>query len=149
MLCGTDPHPEHFRAKKYRIQEHFITRQDFAHIMRNLPEKVSEEDIEEMFSFADKDQDGKISYAEFQVMICPQQPRPDTAKTNTTTGTDTQKNKSNGKPLVQQESIRKHSATVTESNTEIKQVQQQDLLPLSLENIKLHDKITKNMSMKK
>ena len=80
MLCGTDPHPEHFRAKKYRIQEHFITRQDFAHIMRNLPEKVSEEDIEEMFSFADKDQDGKISYAEFQVMICPQQPRPDTAK---------------------------------------------------------------------
>ena len=33
--------------------------------------KVSEDDIEEMFSFADKDKDGKISFMEFQLMINP------------------------------------------------------------------------------
>ena len=33
--------------------------------------KVSEDDIEEMFHFADKDQDGRISYGEFQVMVTP------------------------------------------------------------------------------
>ena len=42
--------------------------------------QVSEEDIEEMFSFADKDGDGKISYTEFKIMINPpkppEQPRP-------------------------------------------------------------------------
>ena len=36
--------------------------------------QVSEEDIEEMFTFADKDGDGMISYAEFQVMINPPKP---------------------------------------------------------------------------
>ena len=40
MLCGTEPHPAHFRAKKYRIQEHFLSKEDFTHIMKNLPEKV-------------------------------------------------------------------------------------------------------------
>ena len=35
--------------------------------MRNLPVCVSDEDIEEMFNFADADGDGKLSYAEFQV----------------------------------------------------------------------------------
>ena len=43
-------------------------------MMRNLPEKVSEEDIEEMFSYADQDRDGKLSYSEFQVMINPLPP---------------------------------------------------------------------------
>ena len=42
--------------------------------------QVSEEDIEEMFSYADKDGDGKISYTEFKIMINPpkppEQPRP-------------------------------------------------------------------------
>jgi Ca2+-binding EF-hand superfamily protein len=45
---------------------------------------VSEEDIEEMFTFADKDGDGKISYTEFQIMINPpkppEQPRPTLAE---------------------------------------------------------------------
>ena len=58
-------------------------------MMTNLPEKVnqlqkyfgykvsknifqvSEDDIEEMFTFADKDKDGKISFMEFQMMINP------------------------------------------------------------------------------
>ena len=32
------------------------------------------EDIEEMFSYADQDQDGRISWAEFQTMINPPKP---------------------------------------------------------------------------
>ena len=43
MLCGTDPLPELYRAKKYKINDHFFTKKDFQHIMRNLPEKVSED----------------------------------------------------------------------------------------------------------
>ena len=41
---------------------------DFVHMMRNLPVPVSEEDIEEMFEFADKNKDGKLSYKEFKVI---------------------------------------------------------------------------------
>ena len=51
-----------------------MTKVDFFHMMKNLPESVSEADIEEMFEFADKNGDGKISYEEFQVMINPQRP---------------------------------------------------------------------------
>ena len=40
---------------------------DFVQIMRSLPVCVSDEDIEEMFAFADKDKDGKLSYKEFKV----------------------------------------------------------------------------------
>ena len=39
---------------------------------------MSEQDIEEMFAYADKDKDGKISYTEFQVMINPPKPPTDT-----------------------------------------------------------------------
>ena len=35
---------------------------------------MSDEDIEEMFSYADKDGDGKINWAEFQTMINPPKP---------------------------------------------------------------------------
>ena len=35
---------------------------------------MSEADIEEMFAYADKDKDDKISYTEFQVMINPPKP---------------------------------------------------------------------------
>lgn len=51
-----------------------IFQSDFYHIMKNLPVCVSDEDIEEMFRFADKDGDGKLSYAEFKVMIDPPPP---------------------------------------------------------------------------
>ena len=91
MLCGTDPFPTDFRAKKYKLDKHSITKvkfilceywntillcfqSDFVHIMKNLPVFVSDEDIEDMFSFADKDGDGKLSYAEFKIMIDPPQP---------------------------------------------------------------------------
>ena len=35
--------------------------------MKNLPVPVDDKDIEEMFVFADKDKDGKLSYEEFLV----------------------------------------------------------------------------------
>ena len=35
--------------------------------MRNLPVHVPDEDIAEMFAFADKDGDGQLSYEEFEV----------------------------------------------------------------------------------
>ena len=74
MICGTESFPEKFKAKKYKFNDHFITKKNFFHMMSNLPEVVDEEDIEEMFTYADKDGDGKISYAEFQVMISPPKP---------------------------------------------------------------------------
>ena len=37
--------------------------------MKNLPVAVKDEDIEEMFEFADKDKDGNLSYAEFLVRL--------------------------------------------------------------------------------
>ena len=94
-LCGTEPFPELYRAKKYKLNDHFFTKQDFREIMLNLPVKVisklsrypsfqiskyslllqvSDEDIEDMFSYADKDGDGKINWTEFQVMINPPKP---------------------------------------------------------------------------
>ena len=37
--------------------------------MKNLPVPVTDEDIEEMFEFGDKNKDGKLSYREFEVSI--------------------------------------------------------------------------------
>ena len=44
-----------------------MRQEDFSHIMRNLPVHVSDEEIEEMFTFADTDGDGRLSYEEFEV----------------------------------------------------------------------------------
>ena len=91
MLCGTDPFPELFRAKRYKLHHKFLSKMEFQFIMRNLPVAVAEVDIEDMFSVADVDKDGKISYKvgkvkikliiilheysqEFQAMINPPQP---------------------------------------------------------------------------
>ena len=38
-------------------------------MMKLLPVPVEDDDIEEMFNFADKDSKGEISYEEFQVQI--------------------------------------------------------------------------------
>ena len=40
ILCGTEPFPELYRAKKYKVNDHFFTRKDFNHIMVNLPVQV-------------------------------------------------------------------------------------------------------------
>lgn len=76
VICGTDPYPKNFRAKKYKIKEKFFTKTDFQLMMRNLPVPVTEEDIDAMFDFADKDRDGKINYSEFETMINPKIYRP-------------------------------------------------------------------------
>jgi len=74
MLCGTEPFPETFRAKKYKLHSNSFTKEAFTHMMLNLPVEVSEGDIEEMFTYADQDRDGRISYLEFQTMINPPKP---------------------------------------------------------------------------
>ena len=51
-----------------------LFQEDFTHIMKNLPEPVEDADIEEMFAFADRDGDGRLSYQEFQVMVLPREP---------------------------------------------------------------------------
>ena len=62
MFCGTDPLPELFRAKRYKIHQKFLTKTDFQFIMRNLPVEVAENDIDDMFAVADTDNDGKLGY---------------------------------------------------------------------------------------
>ena len=74
MLCGTEPFPELYRAKKYKIHQKFLTKPEFHFIMKNLPVPVSDRDIEAMFSVADSNNDGKIGYDEFQKMINPPKP---------------------------------------------------------------------------
>ena len=66
-ICGTEPHPSKFRAKKYKIAEKSFGLSDFRQMMSHLPEHVPDHEIIEMFSFADKDRDGRISYDEFLV----------------------------------------------------------------------------------
>lgn len=41
MLCGTDPLPELFRAKKYKIHDRYLNKTDFKFIMNNLPIPVN------------------------------------------------------------------------------------------------------------
>ena len=57
MFCGTDPLPELFRAKRYKIKQKFLTKSEFYYIMKNLPVEVSDDDI-----VADTDNDGKLGY---------------------------------------------------------------------------------------
>ena len=64
MLCGTDPLPELFRAKRYKIHQKFLTKTEFQFFMRNVPVEVAEDDIDDMFKTADTDGDGKIGYKE-------------------------------------------------------------------------------------
>ena len=167
MFCGTDPHPAHFRAKKYKIQEHFLSKEDFTHIMKNLPEKVSEEDIECMFSCADQDQDGKISFSEFQVMINPPRSRevarPDIAELHSKTGpagrskSGVASGKEKKKPERRRSIAENPPVSSVPNSTEPKQQHngtdtpqpEGSPLPLSLENIKLHDKMTSNLSLRK
>ena len=74
MLCGTEPHPKDFKAKKYKIDKHTLKKEEFYHIMKNLPVHVEDADIDEMFRYADSDSDGQLSYSEFLVMVNPPTP---------------------------------------------------------------------------
>ena len=62
VLCGTDPLPELFRARRYKIQNKFITKTEFQFIMKNLPVEVADDVIDDMFAVADTDNDGKLGY---------------------------------------------------------------------------------------
>ena len=39
-LGGTEPFPTKYKAKKYKLHDHFITKKAFVDMMNNLPEKV-------------------------------------------------------------------------------------------------------------
>ena len=39
-MCGTEKFPEKFKAKKYKLHDHFIDKKNFHHMMTNLPEQV-------------------------------------------------------------------------------------------------------------
>ena len=90
VLCGSKPYSDKLRAKRYNVQDQFLSRNNFQFIMKNLPVKVttinvmqsadnqirqiigfpfvpqvSEVDINEMFSAADSNQDGNIRYQTF------------------------------------------------------------------------------------
>ena len=39
-ICGTEPFPELYRAKKYKLKDNFFTKEDFTHMMSNLPVQV-------------------------------------------------------------------------------------------------------------
>ena len=161
MLCGTDPFPEHYRAKKYKIHDHFMTRADFFHMMKNLPESVSDEDIGDMFDFADKNQDGKINYEEFQVMINPQKPAESGPKVSDYKAkpspkqkpikdqdvamtakkiTKKDKMKENGKPPAQKK--------IDQGILKSKENQSDEPQMLSKENVKVHENNTKNIPFK-
>ena len=66
--------------------------------------KVSEEEIEEMFTFADKDKDGKISYPEFQLMMSPPKPLTDTPTPVKRVTINLAENDSMTEPLIEPES---------------------------------------------
>ena len=69
VLCGTEPHPVRFRAKKYKVQEKSFSLAEFKQMMTHLPEPCSERDIMDMFNYADKDKDGRIDWEEFMVIL--------------------------------------------------------------------------------
>ena len=56
-------------AALYNINKEFLTFEQFKTIMQNLPEYVSDDDVKTMFGFADKDNNGYISYKEFTLMV--------------------------------------------------------------------------------
>jgi len=148
ILCGTDPLPELFRAKKYKINDHFFTKKDFQHMMMNLPEEVSEDDIEEMFNYADKDGDGKISYTEFQIMINPPKPPEPPRPTMADLARKTKADATKAPPKVKAVETKPTSA---KNNTEPKSSPCSDVQKpqtLSVANIMIHNAKTKAVPLK-
>ena len=70
-MCGTEPFPKDFRARKYKLDKHSLSKADFMFLMGRLPVQVEEAELEEMFVTADTDQDGELEYAEFRRMVSP------------------------------------------------------------------------------
>ena len=65
-----------YQARLYRHHAQPASQgENFILPLQQLPLQVPDKDIEEMFSYADKDGDGKINWSEFQVMINPPKPK--------------------------------------------------------------------------
>ena len=106
--------------------------------------QVSEEDVEEMFTYADKDGDGKISYTEFQVMINPpkppEPPRPTLADLARKTKMEDSRESSKEKP-------REATTQVTESKPSPVSTAPQPQT-LSVANIAIHNAKTRDTPLK-
>ena len=101
---------------------------------------MSERDIEEMFNYADKDADGKISYSEFKIMINPakqpQPPKPTRADFVQKTQREAPKVKDACPAQVSPNQTSNSVSSVAEPQT------------LSVANILLHNANTVNMTIK-
>ena len=118
-------------------------------MMKNLPEKVSEEEIEEMFAFADVNKDGKISYNEFQVMINPakpvEKPKPNLKKIAATKSVETVKvKKVESRPKQKSEALMKEDPRKSHCATPrlLLPHESSEAQLLSSENLKIHDTLT-------
>jgi hypothetical protein len=59
--------PIETRIRSFR--DIYLPQDDFRHLMRNLPVPVADDDIDQMFDYADTDKDGRLSYKEFQMSL--------------------------------------------------------------------------------
>ena len=66
-LVGSKPVAEGTIAPLYNINKEQLTYEQFRYVMMNLPDYVSEEDCKAMYRVADKDNNGVISYKEFEL----------------------------------------------------------------------------------
>lgn len=67
----TDSNKEVIEAFKVfdKNNDGYITAFELKHIMHNIGEKLSDEEVDEMIREADKDGDGKLKYKEFVAML--------------------------------------------------------------------------------
>ena len=65
FLCGLI----HIGSSLSKCNLNSMTNSEIRNMMSHLPEHVSDAEIEEMFSFADKNNDGRISWEEFMVIF--------------------------------------------------------------------------------
>ena len=73
-LTPPPPHPPPrllpcLRTRRLRPAQGFISAAELRHIMTNLGEKLTDEEVDEMIREADVDGDGQINYDEFVDMM--------------------------------------------------------------------------------